>query len=384
MAVILLSFYLITVSIIHNREILKDRILQLFLFTGGVLSSAIFIYSVFGWPSHEWYHVVFGIFAKYLTDSTGFPFPLPLSGSQNYQFLLSRNLLRYAPDAVYPVITVFAMFAIACKYIYTNSKKATSLDIFSLLLIIYSVLSLRSAFSRSDLPHIYWFAGIIYFIIALFFARVIVSSSLLNKWSQIIIISVFQSLNKHFFCLFNFSTGIFYNKPWHALTTISQADMSFLRDYMSKKPKQCSHDLFSTLQLEVNSHYDKDVCVTKKYLEANHIGQRQLLISHSAALLYPSLGYKLPTKYYCLGWAITEEMQKDLIAELEESNVSAVLFADKYMSMNEYDIPDKDRLPVYYKWLDKRFDLSAPIKTPLGEIVFKKGDKVSFPMNDCP
>jgi hypothetical protein len=367
---ILLTYHLIAAAC-NDYDMLKEKVRNTLLFIGGVFMTAFSMYLVFGWPGPEWYRVVFFILPKFHADSTGFAFPLPLFGSLNNQVLGGKDFPLGGTEseqiyyAVFSVITVLGMFAVACRYMYKNFRKADSTDTFSLLLIFYLVLSLKSAFGRSDIWHIVAFATVVYFMASLFVSRIIASSASINRVTKLVAIGIL-------FGLFNFSTGFFSNNPWSAITTTLKADTSFFKDYVSSRPHQCSLGLLSNLLMQANPDYDKDVCVTKEFLTSNNIERRQLLISHSAALLYPSLGYELPTKYYCLGWAMTEEMQEDLISELEESHVSAVLFINKYRGISEYDIPDKDRLPVYYKWLEEQFNLSAPVDTPLGKVVFRK------------
>ena len=63
----------------------------------------------------------------------------------------------------------------------------------------------------------------------------------------------------------------------------------------------------------------------KDLLDVHGVGEKQFLVYHSASLLYPMLDRKLPTKYYCVGWAADPVMERELIGELERNRVRAFL-----------------------------------------------------------
>jgi hypothetical protein len=267
--------------------------------------------------------------------------------------------------AISYVLFVLGLLATTCIYLGRNLRRAQTIDVFSLLLIVLAVLSMRSAFGRSDIQHLAWASNIAYVTVGLLLARAIAYAPFSQRWIKVLPTFVF-------FAFFNFSGGLFNNNPLaYAEKIIGEGDISFLEEYHTV-PEQCSNSLFSHEQLRANPYFDRSVCVTQKILHAYGIGKENLLISHSASLLYPVLGYKLPTKYYSLGWAITEEMQRDLVSELEKADISAVLIAEGYAALTRYDIPDSERIPVYYEWLMQHFDLSKPVFTPLGKLVLRK------------
>jgi len=360
-AILLVSLYLIIGAYFNSSVMLKEKVKNLLFFLSGVFCAALAIYAVCGWPGHNWYNIAFSILPNYHADSTGLPFPLPLSDTVNYWF----HGVEKSVYAVSCVIFVLGLLASACVYLYRNLRNVQKVDVFSLLLIVLAVLNIRTAFGRSDLQHITWASSIAYVIVGLLIAKAIAYASFPQRWIKVILVVVF-------FAFFNFSAGLFNNNPLaYARKIIDEGNMNFFEEYRIV-PEQCSNSLFSRKQLMANPYMDRSVCVTQKILQAHGIDKEKLLISHSASLLYPMLGYELPTKYYSLGWAITEEMQRDLVSELEKADISAVLIAEGYAALTRYDIPDSERIPVYYEWLMQHFDLSKPVFTPLGKLVIRK------------
>jgi hypothetical protein len=360
-AVLLVSLYLIVGAYFNSPVLLKEKVISLLFFLGGVFCAAALAYAVCGWPGRDWYEIAFSLLPKYHADSTGLPFPLPLRDTINYRF----HGIEKSVFAVSYVVAVIGILAAACIYLYRNVRKVRAIDVFPLLLIVLAVLNIRSAFSRSDLQHITWAASIAYVTVGLLIARAIAYASFTQRGLKIVLVIVF-------FAFFNFSAGLFNNNPLaFARKIMNEGSTNFLEEYRTI-PEQCANGLFSLTQLTANPYLDRSVCITQEILRAQGIGKGKLLISHSASLLYPMLGYELPTKYYSLGWAITEDMQRDLVAELEKADISAVLMAEGYAALTRYDIPDSVRIPVYHEWLMQRFDLSKPVFTPLGKLVLRK------------
>ena len=87
-------------------------------------------------------------------------------------------------------------------------------------------------------------------------------------------------------------------------------------------------------------------------LEAQGVGQRELLVYHSAAFLYPLFDREPPTKYYQLGWAADAQMEHDLIRELQRNRVRAFLHVNYLAgSLVYYDVPDCYRIPIVHRYI---------------------------------
>ncbi|MBE9527675.1 MAG: hypothetical protein IME99_00385 [Proteobacteria bacterium] len=341
----------------------KLRARNLALFVVAIFASMGAAYVLLGWPGPEWYKVIFGTLPKFMADSTGFPFPLPLD-SENYR--LGLKGVRFA--TVY-YTAVVGLLALTTVFVVRRLKDLKESDYFFVLLVLLSVVSLRTAFGRSDFMHIHQYSNFIYLLLLLYISRGVVRAGLGPKRKVAIVALLF------IFC--NFWTGSFNNTPHIRHDKVLTESSNIFADYKSPRPAQCSSGIFSAKQLKMRQYraYDNSVCGTKEILDIFEIKSGELLVTHSASLIYPSLGLKPPTGYYCLGWAITPEMQRGLIAELEASNVKVILTSKKY---GEYDIPDRVRLPIYHKWLQENFDLSTPIITPLGTLVFAKSMGIDF------
>ena len=107
----------------------------------------------------------------------------------------------------------------------------------------------------------------------------------------------------------------------------------------------------------------------KGILDANGVGQRQLLVYHGASLLYPLLDRKLPTQYYILGWAADPRMERELIGELERHRVRAFLHVNGIgRSMDDYDVPDSYRIPQVHRYIADKEASGRRFETPLGTL----------------
>ncbi|MDP2689071.1 MAG: hypothetical protein Q8P48_03050, partial [Deltaproteobacteria bacterium] len=231
------------------------------------------------------------------------------------------------------------------------------------------IVSVRTAFGRSAFDHVLQFYGFVTLLLCMLVSKRILETGL-NRWLKAAaVIAIFT--------FFNFRSGSFadVNLPSNRTRVMNAAVL--LSEYGDAAPVQCSGGLFSRRNLDNRAffYYDLGICEIKKALKTFDVRDGELLVTHSASLIYPSLGYRLPTKYYCLGWAITEDMQQDLISELERSGIKAVLKVKQVrgiVALTEYDIPDEVRLPVYSGWLAKNFDLENPVRTSLGDIYLRR------------
>ena len=89
-------------------------------------------------------------------------------------------------------------------------------------------------------------------------------------------------------------------------------------------------------------------------------------------LLYPLLDRKLPTKYYCLGWAADPVMEQELIEELERNRVRAFLHVNGIGgSMAQYDVPDSHRIPRVHNYITGKETSGRHFETPLGSLTIR-------------
>jgi hypothetical protein len=111
------------------------------------------------------------------------------------------------------------------------------------------------------------------------------------------------------------------------------------------------------------------VAATRALLEQHQIGRRQLLITHTAPLLYPLLGLESPTRFFSLSTAASPAMERNLIGDVERNKVRAVLRVSGICrSIVEMDIPDRDRVPLVHRYLSDRFRIGRTYQTKLGTL----------------
>jgi len=333
-------------------------------FLAGVLSAALFIFLALGWPGYEWYRITFYLLPRYLSDSGGLPFPIPFA-ARGYGF----NDMQALVNNTY-LFSALGLIAAGAGYVYACFRRRTDVDAFFVLVVLLSAVSLRSAFNRSGESYIQ-FCGFVYLTVIICLVRRLVYSSI-RPWLKVAIVILP-------FVFFNFRTGSFGTPFFLPHRIIVKKSLAALSTYNDPLPGQCSKSFFSELNLRSRaiSNYDRGICEVKRILDRFKIGDRELLVTHSASMIYPTLGYRMPTRYYAIGWAITPQMQRELVSELEASGVKSVLRVNpEYPGIQtfvEYDIPDEVRLPVYDEWFKKKFDQDVFIKTSLGDIFLARG-----------
>ncbi len=345
----------------------RQRAGQLLLYIAGALSAAFAMFAALGWPGAGWYRTSFMILPGYLGDSGGFPYPLPVTWMETFGLDFDALTIRLS---VGYLLTALGLLAFVCLYLYRKLRDGGEVDRFLVLAVFFSTVSLRTAFGRSALDHILQFSVFVFLLLCLVAARWLAGAGW-KPWQKAAAIAAL-------FVFFDFWTGSFNRPSFHPHGGVVRGAAAVFSDYAGQRPLQCSEGIFSRLNLGngAYAYYDSGICRVKSVLGYYGIGRKELLVTHSASLLYPSLGQDMPTKYYCIGWAITEEMQRELTGELTAAGVKAVLKVREgrgVLALGEYDIPDEARLPVYSRWLRERFDVENPVRTPLGDIFLLKG-----------
>ncbi|MBI1912823.1 MAG: hypothetical protein HYS21_12590 [Deltaproteobacteria bacterium] len=340
---------------------LKEQVVSFFLYLAGLIASALFSYLLFGFPGSDWYRITMLTLPKFMADSTGFPYPLPAS------WLSALDYTTYTMQiGVFYLTSVLGIAAISARHLYTRFKEGSTVETgFFVLVLFLLAFSIRTALGRSAEDHILQFFGFSYLVLLLLISRGLVSLDV-SRWLKGAIITAL-------FIFLNFWTGSFGQPTAPPHFEVISESLQILAEHNDPKPKQCSNGIFSARNLSVPhiSSYDRAVCSTRELLESKGINDGELFVVHSASLVYPSLGFRLPSKYYCLGWAITEEMQRELVAELEKNGVKAILRirpSDGLRALATYDIPDSVRVPFFYEWFSNKFEIEKPLQTELGEL----------------
>ena len=117
----------------------------------------------------------------------------------------------------------------------------------------------------------------------------------------------------------------------------------------------------------------------KGRLDENAVKERELLVYHSAAQVYHLLGRKLPTKFYCLGWAAGPAMEQDLIRELERNRVRAFLRVKRVGgAMIQLDVPDSYRIPLVHRYIADKEAVGRRFDTALGTLTILEEGRDAF------
>ncbi|MBE7414943.1 MAG: hypothetical protein HS130_06845 [Deltaproteobacteria bacterium] len=363
-SIIALLLYQAAGALIYDRARLRGTAREAALYLFGTAGAAFFMYLVLGWPGPEWYKTVFYILPRYHADTGGLAFPLFIKSIAHV----------YSVGQGYPkewtgitlLITILTMVAIITGYLMRNLRQAGKIDKFPVLLVFFSVFMLKTAFGRSDFSHIHHAFLIPAFLLVLACSRVLIASPL-KAPAKILLVGLL-------FSFFNFESVrlSFADKPLLPHPALFKGSYEYLSGYNEPPPAQCSNSIFSAQNLARPDYqaFDRFICGLKEELSRYGINEKELLVMHSAALIYPALGYGLPTKYYKIGLAITEEMQEEMVSELERNGVKALLRSN--VGLTWYDIPDWDRLPVHFKWARERFDMDNPVRTGLGALYLRR------------
>lgn len=360
----LIGFNVLSAAFRKDFGSLKQSVFSAAFFIGAALLTAIFFFLMLGWPGPQWYEYSFQVLAKYNTDSTGFPYPFPING-WNYDF--DKNS-EYARSGLFHIVMVLSILAISSRQFYIWLRTgAPKQAVFPMLMVFLSVISLRTAFGRSEGDHIAQYMTFAYLFLSICFAWFVITS-LKSKWLKAGVVFAF-------FLFFNLRTGVF--TPVTAIPQyyeITKFGAGLLSDYPKEPPPQCTGKLFSERDFEITdiARFNEEVCQTLPLLERFGIGERELLINNSGSFYYPALGRKLPTKYFGVASAITDGLQRELITELEAAHVKAILYSDDFNGLPFFDIYDEIRLPVYQEWVNANFDVYNPIPTPLGNLILRR------------
>lgn len=317
--------------------------------------------TLFDIPSAEWIETVFLTWARYHADSTGLPQPLPLkalsdSFQHRYELVASNtgNLLFIG--------TVIAMVLTQMQK--TSRSLITERSSRSFIIwMCFFVLALNTGFSRSD-GHVHYYMTAFYLIVigwsvARAVRRPIVAALVLTA----------MCLQFDFYNSWQDSRPI-YAANWKTLDprVIAGHWQAFKEHTRPNPPDPCGNILLTQSEIERNHLLVRAICETKRLVRKAGLRDRELLVGHSASWLYPALGLTNPTRYYCLGWAMTPRLEEELIADLQRSKVRAFLRVRGFRALTIYDVPDDHRLPKVMKFIRNKIQVASAIDTPLGTL----------------
>lgn len=348
-----------TLDRLRDLSKLMQLVLNIGCVLAGVIGSLALSRLILGFPTMAWYRSTLIEMPRYHVDSTGLPFPIAW-GTIPLHTLLQ---LYVAPIIACLFIGAFA-FGLS-KLL--GGRFALSLpgERFFFGLLLYGLVSLRTALDRSDNVHLFesvFVLGLVLILDAIRAACVPPGRSGTGlETGRLFAIAggLFVAL-----CFAEVSDLAY---PDHGTNYLGVPAASAITVFNScMRPTRTTADFVTPSTDPDRAALKAGIDQVKAILSENHVGPKQLLVYHSAAFLYPALGYRLPTKYYELGWAATPAMEQDLIGELKRAHIRAFLHAKGFRALYIYDVPDSFRIPSAHAYISYSEAQGQVYQTGLG------------------
>ena len=326
----------------------------------GVTCSLVLMRLTLGFPTAEWFRTTLVDSPYYHADSTGFPLPLYWKGVG----------FGEVSDKVIAMILMPGMLLLALGLYAITLQKAIErrlpLDTvrarFYTLVLIYSLFSLKTVMDRSDKWHI--MAGT-----AMLLMLVLLDGlEFLERWFRrpLIVPSILAA------CLTSLTLFSAFRPDLLPSFALPGSDnLAVMR--ASLRSTSTPGEMIALTSDPVAGDVLRGVKQVKDLLDAHGVGEKQFLVYHSASLLYPMLDRKLPTKYYCLGWAADPVMERELIGELERNRVRAFLHVNGIARLVALDdnVPDSYRIPRVHHFIAEKEAAGRRFETLLGTLVIR-------------
>ena len=325
----------------------------------GVTCGLVLLRLTLGFPTAEWFRATLVDSPYYHADSTGFPLSLYWKGVGFGEVSDKVIAMIFMPGML---LLALGLYAITLqKAIERRLPLDTVRARFYTLVLIYSLFSLKTLMDRSEPGNI--MAGT-----AMLLMLVLLDGlEFLERWFRrpllvpLILAACLTSLT-----LFSaFQPDLL---PSFALP--GSDNLAVMR--ASLRSTRTADEMIAPTSDSVAGDVSRGVKQVKDLLDAHGVGEKQFLVYHSASLLYPMLDRKLPTKYYCLGWAADPVMERELIGELERNRVRAFLHVNGIArSMPYYDVPDSYRIPRVHHFIAEKEAAGRRFETLLGTLVIR-------------
>ncbi len=322
---------------------------------------------VLGFPTWDWFRETLISLPRYHADSTGYPLPLALK----------HHLPAFSWEpGVLLILIGFPMMMLLALATYVGTLRkiverrlplVEPRDRVYLTFLLYALFSLKNVFDRSDPYHVVKGTQVLALVVlfdGLEYLRLRLrpaASMFAGSFACVAFGAFFWT------CFYNTGEGRFLRPP-------SSECLENLRN--SWQPTSSIEQMLTPAKVDGRDDIIDGVNQVRRLLEANHIGKRQLLVYHSGALYYALLERQLPTKYYCLGWAASRQMEVELIEELKRNRVRAFLQVNGLRgSLKQYDVPDDFRIPLVHRFISSMETLGRRYETKLGTLtVLTEGD----------
>jgi hypothetical protein len=336
----------------------------------GVCIPLLICRGMLGFPTREWFRTTLIDMPRYHADSTGMPFPIGEG--------LAKAAYPPAPrfcQVTVPLVCLLCLGLFAFTLLKMVERKLpmdNARGRFFLLTLFFSLLCFTTALDRSDEGHLLRGTGFLAMLCLLdFFAYVRRRNGFWRATAVALVgcLAVQLLLSTPWIWL-----GWFRPLSWFASTTIRQDNLDALRTCFG--PARVGDDLYTGLASDCAKPVRKSAARVREILDAHGVGPRELLVYHSAPLLYPMLGRDLPTQYYCLGWATNARMERSLIADLERNHVRAFLHTSTNLGgLPFYDVPDSHRIPLVDSYINSRVAKGKHYETAFGTLTIVEPGK---------
>ena len=323
----------------------------------GVTCSLVLMRLTLGFPTAEWFRTTLVDFPYYHADSLGLPLPLYWKG-------VGFGALA---DKLIGMILIPGMLLLALGlYAFTLQKaieRRLPLDKvrarFYTLVLMYSLFSLKTVMDRSDIAHIVAGSTMLLMLILLD------GLEFLQRWFRqpLIVPSILAA------CLTSLTLFSAFRPDLLPSFALPGSDnLAVMR--ASLRSTSTPGEMIALTSDSVAGDVLRGVKQVRGLLNAHGVGEKQFLVYHSASLLYPMLDRKLPTKYYCLGWAADPVMERELIGELERNRVRAFLHVNSIAhSLPLVDnVPDSYRIPLVHRYIVRKEAVGQRFETALGTL----------------
>ena len=325
----------------------------------GVTCSLVLLRLTLGFPTAEWFRATLVDSPYYHADSTGFPLPLYWKGVGFGEVSTKVIAMILMPGML---LLALGLYAITLQKAIERRLPLDSVRArFYTLVLIYSLFSLKTLMDRSDPGNIMAGTAMLLMLVLLdgleflerwFWRPLIVPSILAACLTSLTLFSAFRPDLLPSFAL-----------PGSDNLAVMRASL---------RSTSTPGEMIALTSDSVAGDVLRGVKQVRGLLDAHRVGEKQLLVYHSASLLYPLLDRRSPTKCYCLGSATDSVMEQELIEELERNRVRAFLHVNGIGgSMAQYDVPDSHRIPRVHNYITGKETSGRHFETPLGSLTIR-------------
>ena len=322
------------------------RLLALAVGIGGLFLIA---WAVLGIPNATLFYVTLWELPKHHADNTGYPLLLPLQGFEQFPDA-SYHLVRWMTVQTLLFATAVAVFLLL-KMREKRLAVAAAEDRFCLMMSLFCMLTIKSLLDRCDVIH----AWPVFFVWSLLFLFDLVAR-VSWPWPATARLSVLAAVTV--VCLGGgflqmLTPGGSNFLPLPRLQLHVRQSLNVLAQCL--KPTTRWEEMLEPTAFPDKPQFTEEVRQLRRLLDEHQVGPRGFLAAHSGPLLYPLVERLSPTRYYLLGWAMNERMQREALADLQASQLRAVLRLNGYgTTIPIYDVPDEHRIPLVHEYLANR------------------------------